>query len=115
MNIFEIINFEADLIDIYYFCPHTFCHYSGMFSTDKKRLKFFFLLNVNIKLEIMSWLFLVTNVSTYFEIFFLILILVTMYLTEQQDVSFITTQKFKEKWRKFSIDKWTLLSSQKEI
>ena len=48
-----MINFDADLGDVYYFCPHIYDPYFRMFSKDNKGFKFF-PLSVNIKLEKMS-------------------------------------------------------------
>ena len=35
MNIFELLNFEFDSLDFYYFCPHTL-------PVTKKKIKFIF-------------------------------------------------------------------------
>ena len=42
MNVFEMINFDFDLVDAFYFCLHTYTDYSRMFSSNKKLFKFFF-------------------------------------------------------------------------
>ena len=42
MNVFEMINFDFDLIDAFYFCLHTYTDYFRMFSSNKKLFKFFF-------------------------------------------------------------------------
>lgn len=44
-----MINFEYDVIEMFYFCPNTYRDYSCIILTNKKRFKFLFLFRCKYK------------------------------------------------------------------